>query len=400
MKFAIIITSYADSTLGLMRALCEEGHDVDLYYLKMDSPNFVQTTALEFVVPGHIPGKVYEIDYKKVRGAQFIKDFQNSHLFYAQAFREFVRLPKPIPTLMAYINRIFIKEISRQLESRKYELVEIISPLQSAFIFDRYITTCPLIHSFHEIFNDHFEKRKLLPELLELLNNKKVVRVFSENSKEEIVSRYPEYQNQVKVIPFGLYYNYKEFGHIEMPIIESLESFILHFGFIVPYKGIDFLYEAVQILANRGINIKVVIAGNGSLPILEKIKSDSHFILIQKFLTNDEITYLISKSTYVVCPYLSASQSGIPQTSYVFKKPLIATNVGAFNSLVLNDINGLLIPPSDPLALANAIEKLYVNKGLVEKFSQRLDKIEQEVPFYSWSSICSKYISLARQLNN
>ena len=137
MKLAIIITTYADSTLGLVRALCECGHDVDMYYLKMDTPNRVETTAYEFEVPGHTPGRVYELDYSTVRGANFIRQYKNSHLYYAQSFRELVKMPNPIPTIMLYVNRIFIKRLSIFVDKQGYDMVDIISPLKSTFLFDK-----------------------------------------------------------------------------------------------------------------------------------------------------------------------------------------------------------------------------------------------------------------------
>lgn len=394
MKLAIIITTYAESTLGLMRILCESGHDVDMYYLKMDTPNRVETPAFEFDVPGHTPGSVYELDYSTVRGANFIHQYKNSHLFYAQSFRELVKMPNPIPAIMLYVNRIFIKRLSKFIEKQGYDMVDIISPLKSTFLFDNYLKRTHYIHSFHEIFINHMGDRRLVPELVKQIEQNKIIRVFSQNSKEEILSFYPNASDQVVVVPFGIFCNYREFGNITRPDVESKRPYILHFGFLVPYKGIDYLYDAVQILEKRGVNVSVVIAGMGHLPIVEKIKDDSHFLLIQKFLSNDEIAYLISKSSFVVCPYLSASQSGIPQTSYIFNKPLVATNVGSFPTMVLDGINGLLVPPSDSEKLADAIYRLYSDKDLLDQFSKRLSDVENDIQDIAWSSICDKYIKL------
>lgn len=398
MKLAIIITTYADNTLGLVRALCERGHDVDMYYLKMDTPTRVETTAYEFEVPGHNPGCVYELDYSTVRGANFIRQYKNSHLYYAQSFRELVKMPNPIPTIMLYVNRIFIKKLSKFVDDQGYDMVDIISPLKSTYLFDYYLKRTPYIHSFHEIFVNHMGDRRLVPELAKQIERNKIIRVFSQNCKEEILSLYPNASDLIEVVPFGIFHNYKDFGNITIPDVEAKRPYILHFGFLVPYKGIDYLYDAIKILENRGVDVSVVIAGMGDLSILAKIKEDPHFLLIQKFLSNDEIAYLVSKSTFVVCPYLSASQSGMPQTSYIFNKPLVATRVGSFPSMVIDGVNGLLVPPSDSEKLADAIQRLYLDKNLLDQFSRRLSVVENDLPETSWSRICENYIKLVTRI--
>jgi glycosyltransferase involved in cell wall biosynthesis len=82
----------------------------------------------------------------------------------------------------------------------------------------------------------------------------------------------------------------------------------------------------------------------------------------------------------VVCPYVSATQSGIVQMAYAFNKPVITTKVGGLKNVVIENVSGLLIDPKSKKAIADATLKALNSKFQVIKVLER----------FSWS----KYISL------
>ena len=71
---------------------------------------------------------------------------------------------------------------------------------------------------------------------------------------------------------------------------------------------------------------------------------------------------MIRNSKFVVCPYLSASQSGLPQTAFVYNKPVIATNVGGFAGIIDEGKSGYLIDKNNVIQLREKIMKLYSNE--------------------------------------
>jgi len=82
----------------------------------------------------------------------------------------------------------------------------------------------------------------------------------------------------------------------------------------------------------------------------------------------------------VVLPYLSATQSGIAQIAFNFDRPVIATAVGGLGEVVKQGETGLVVPPGDPAALADAIRKFY-GRNLGEPLSEGVRKAKQA---YGW----------------
>jgi glycosyltransferase involved in cell wall biosynthesis len=72
----------------------------------------------------------------------------------------------------------------------------------------------------------------------------------------------------------------------------------------------------------------------------------------------------------VILPYIEASQSGVVQLAYSFKKPVICTRVGALDEVVKNGKTGILIEPKNSKQLANAIIKLIKNPGLSKRMGE------------------------------
>ena len=54
----------------------------------------------------------------------------------------------------------------------------------------------------------------------------------------------------------------------------------MFYGFIVDYKGLDVLFRAANRLKQLGFNQKIVIAGGGNVPCMDKIKKDDSFVVI------------------------------------------------------------------------------------------------------------------------
>ena len=126
-----------------------------------------------------------------------------------------------------------------------------------------------------------------------------------------------------------------------------------------PYKGLKYLYESANMLDLESLNIRIVVAGGGYDPIITKMRSDKNFVVINHFIDNAELVGLIRNSIALVCPYISASQSGLVQTAMVFNKPVIATKVGAFEEVIEHGINGILCEPANASSLAKAINKVF-----------------------------------------
>lgn len=94
-----------------------------------------------------------------------------------------------------------------------------------------------------------------------------------------------------------------------------------------------------------------------------------------------------------------ATQSGVIMTSYSLRKPVVATKVGGLGEMVEEGKTGLLVPPKDADALANAITSLLRNDTALDEMTRNIqnDYFEGDK---SWKVIAEKYVAFyGRKIN-
>jgi len=182
--------------------------------------------------------------------------------------------------------------------------------------------------------------------------------------------------------------------------IGSNESIILFFGFIRKYKGLDMLFEAMQLLRQQytGTQLsmpRLLVAGEyyGDEKVyqqkIDELGIRDMLILETHFITDSEVKNYFCAADVVIQPYRNATQSGVTPLAYHFEKPMIVTRVGALPDYVPHEKVGLVAEPN-PASLAAAIERYFV---LGEAFF--LPQLREEKKKYSWQVLTEKIISLA-----
>jgi len=187
---------------------------------------------------------------------------------------------------------------------------------------------------------------------------------------------------------------YENFGPA-IPKVQAREQLglvsskvLLFFGYIRPYKGLDVLLEALpRVLQHHDVTLIVVGESyEGTAHYLKRTRdlgiSDA-VVLHTEYVPNDSVTMYFSACDVVVLPYRSATQSGIVQIAYQFGRPVIATSVGGLAEVVLHEDTGLIVPPEDSKALAEAVIRFY-DENLEERFAQR---VKEERAKYTWEAL-------------
>ncbi len=148
--------------------------------------------------------------------------------------------------------------------------------------------------------------------------------------------------------------------------LDSNKKYILFFGFIRDYKGLDLLLQAMADERIKKAEINLIVAGeyyNKNLEISNKELIDTHnladtIILKTDFIPNAEVRYYFCAADLIVQPYKHATQSGITQIAFHFEKPMVVTNVGGLAEVVPDGKVGFLAEP-DPTSIADAILKFF-----------------------------------------
>ena len=163
------------------------------------------------------------------------------------------------------------------------------------------------------------------------------------------------------------------------------QSYILFFGFIRDYKGLDLLIEAFADERFRARKIKLLVAGEfytdsaPYLSLIQKYRLTGSIVLRTDFIPDAEVRYYFSASDLVVQPYKSATQSGISQIAYHFDKPMVVTNVGGLPEIVPDGQVGYVVK-QDAKDIADAILR-YFEQDMEQEFAQNM---AEEKKKYGW----------------
>lgn len=164
---------------------------------------------------------------------------------------------------------------------------------------------------------------------------------------------------------------------------------LLFFGFIRAYKGLHVLLESMPRVVEALPGVRLIVAGefyDDEAPyraMIEQYGLQEHVQVCADYIPDDEVPVYFSAADVVVQPYVSATQSGVAQIAFHFDKPSIITDVGGLAEVVLHEKAGLVVPPEDPGALAEAIIRFF-NESMQARL---IEGVRQEKQKYSWDRL-------------
>ena len=373
---AIITYHFPESTLPLAKNLAESGNKVDYYFI------------LRYKSSKHIPG--FDISNAKLHigiNKLTYDDAPETFSYLAKAHVNIFIIYYPPKPNIALIKKLFGLIIFSIIKSKNYHFINLVGQDSLLINFHLQLKNIKRVHTIHEV-NDHYQNQHLNNPLLEYLFKEKIkIIVHSRESYNKICLYKAAHHELIFEIPFGLfetYLNYKPEYLIDKKI-----KYVLFFGYIHAYKGLDTLLATIKLLNNQINGIKFVIAGSGNIAELNDLKKNKHCIVINRHLSNNEIVGLNKNAQFIVCPYKSASQSGIIMTSFLFGRPIIASNVGAFSEVIEDGVNGILVKPNSPVELEMAIKNLCNNSSVLEKMQLEVGTFSKKTA-YNWRNIAYK----------
>lgn len=125
--------------------------------------------------------------------------------------------------------------------------------------------------------------------------------------------------NRVRYVPLGEFW--PPTSHVPVPS----DKRVLFFGRIVPYKGLDILAEAANIVRVREPDARFVIAGKGELSRFLGRTNSLGLEVHSRFIGDTEVAGFFHAARVVVLPYTSGTQSGVIPLAYSYRRPVVAT---------------------------------------------------------------------------
>ncbi len=181
--------------------------------------------------------------------------------------------------------------------------------------------------------------------------------------------------------------------------LDTKTHYVLFFGFIRAYKGLDLLLEAFGDKRLEELNVKLIVAGEfygDSKPYFDKIEQlgiKNRLVLCTDFIADDAVNTYFCAADIVAQPYKSATQSGVTQIAFHFNKPMLVTNVGGLPEIVPNGKIGYVVEP-DAQQIADALVDFYQEK----RETDFVKNVGEEKKKYAWANITKAIFDTAEKI--
>ena len=209
---------------------------------------------------------------------------------------------------------------------------------------------------------------------------------------------------KVKLSPHPLFDNYglpvDRTVALKKLNLDADYSYLLFFGFIRAYKGLDLLIEAFSDGRLRNRKLKLIVAGEfyeDDAPykdLIRKHNLENEIMLFDYFIKDIDVPWFFCASDLVIQPYRTATQSGVTQIAFYFEKPMLVTDVGGLREIVQDGKCGYVVNP-EPVLIAEAIIDFFDNNRM-KLFTEG---VKEEKEKFSWDKMTASIFEVYRSLS-
>jgi len=213
------------------------------------------------------------------------------------------------------------------------------------------------------------------------------------SSRPGLYSPHPVYDNYGKAISREL--AIKNLG------LDPGFRYLLFFGLVRNYKGLDLLINAFKDTRLRSRKVKILVAGefySDPEPILKMISDGNlkeKIIIKSEFIPDSEVANWFCASDMVVQPYKSATQSGITQIGYHFEKPMLVSNVGGLPEIITHNKSGYVVEPISE-QIADAIDDFYTNN----RERELIEGVKSDKKRFSWARMIDSILEVSSMIDS
>lgn len=176
-------------------------------------------------------------------------------------------------------------------------------------------------------------------------------------------------------------------------------KYVLFFGFIRKYKGLDLALKAFAKWKKEIPNTKLLVAGEfydskeQYFELAKELGIENEVIWHTDFIADSKVKFYFSAVNLLLQPYYSATQSGVTQIAYQFELPMIVTNVGGLPELVEHDKTGYLTE-TNAESISNYVVKFFNKERNSWDTEMKVAKKR-----FSWETLTKNMIQLYHKTN-
>ncbi len=355
----------------LARAFIDSGDQVTIYTFSLQYPSFL------------FPGKTQLSDQPAPEGLDIRIKVNSVNPFNWISVGREIRKLKPDVLLLRYWIPFMapcLGTIARI--ARKNHVTKIIAVADNIVPHEK--------HVFDKVFTRYFTSscdgfitmsRSVLKDL----------KKFSKNAPM-VYTPHPLYDIFGKIVP-----REQAIKHLDL---NADYRYLLFFGFIRDYKGLDWLLEAFSDERLRKFPVKLIIAGEfytspeKYLQIIRDKNLSDDIILRTDFIADQDVANYFGAADMVVQPYKSATQSGVTQIAFHYNKPMLVTDVGGLGEIIPHGKVGYVVQP-EPKDIADAIFDFYEN----DRNGVFTGNVVREKEKFSWGSMIETFEIVLDKIN-
>jgi glycosyltransferase involved in cell wall biosynthesis len=199
--------------------------------------------------------------------------------------------------------------------------------------------------------------------------------VHGEHTKRELQADFAVPDSKITVIPFGINSTVPNSALTSAQAKDRVglsghNKVMLFFGNIAPYKGLEYLVDAMALLVEAHPECRLIIAGQPKNSaayweqVARRIRSaglSSHVIERIEYVPDRDTEIYFKAADVLVLPYTHVYQSGVLFLGYNFGLPVIASDVGSLREEIIEGNTGFLCRPRDASDLAETLESYFVS---------------------------------------
>ncbi len=293
--------------------------------------------------------------------------------------------------------------LRRVFDDEHFDVVHVHGALSPFLpLYSHLLSRCTSVHTFHAQFEKstpYFIFKKLLRRCMRKIDGKIAVSRAARDS----ISRYLE--GEYTIIPNGIDTNRFNPRNKKLTVLQGRSPLILYVGRFEPRKGLKYLFLAFNKIIRMQPNAGLVVVGEGRLKDYYRSflsKDAAGHVSFEGKVSMEILPRYFATCTIFCSPAYTGESFGIILLeAQASGAPVVASNIAGYRTVIRDGYNGILVPPKDPDALAEAIMRIHNNASLKE--SLRRSGLES-VQRYSWKNVAESiehfYLVTAKKSTN
>ena len=363
-------------------------------------------SAYDYPYPGGVSEHIHHLEEEFTRLGHEVKIIAPSSSDKEQLARENVLkvgsvVPIPANGSVARVTLSLrlsgrVKQILRQ---EQFDVIHLHEPLLPALpvtvLRHSHALNVGTFHAYQNRSLAYFYGKRILRRFFNKLHGKIAV----SQAAMEFISKY--FTGDYNIIPNGI--DLREFSDDVAPLPEFMDGSlnILFVGRLEKRKGFQYLLKAFPYIKHDFPNARLIVAGaygDDDKAQYEYFaeKAGLRDVVFVGFVPSEQLPRYYKSCDIFCAPSTGGESFGIILLeAMAMGKPVIASDIQGYRTVVRHGEEGLLVPPKDETALAVGIAKLLADKDLREKMSYNA---REKVLDYSWSKIALRVLDYYREV--